>query len=80
MSMAPGRISARSGSSPTTTKTPVRILRGRYRGREGRISGTLADRAARGVTRALVHIDGEEPELLETSSLEEARQLALDLT
>ncbi|MCK1501517.1 hypothetical protein [Bradyrhizobium sp. 188] len=61
-------------------KTPVRILRGRYRGREGWISGTLHDRASRGVTRAIVHIDGQEPEILETSSLEEARQLLLELT
>lgn len=57
--------------------TPVRILRGRYRGREGWIAGTLADRAARGVTKAIVHIDGELPEILETASLAEVRQLAL---
>lgn len=58
-------------------KTVVRILRGRQAGREGFISGTLADRAARRVTRALVHIDGEEPELYATSSLAEDLQLGL---
>lgn len=72
--------SAASASIPTGTRTPVRILRGRYRGREGWIAGSLADRATRGVTKALVHIEGEEPELFETSSLAEARQLALALT
>lgn len=47
----------------------VTVLRGRYRGRQGWISGTLQDRAAHGVTKALVHIEGAEPELLATSSL-----------
>jgi hypothetical protein len=59
--------------------TPVRILRGRHAGSEGWIAGTLADRAARLITKALVHIDGEEPELLATSSLLPVAQLTLDL-
>ena len=60
-------------------KTTVRILRGRYRGREGWIAGTLEDRAASGVTKALVHVEGELPELLATSSLDEAAQYDLGL-
>lgn len=68
-----------SGFTPTGTKTPVRILRGRYRGREGWISGTLADRQSRGVTKAIVKIAGEDAELLDTSSLRELAQLELGL-
>ena len=72
--------SAYSGSGPSTVdrgKNPVLILRGRLRGREGWIAGTLEDRAARGITKAIVHVEGELPDLYVTSSLEEARQLPL---
>jgi hypothetical protein len=60
-------------------KTAVRILRGRFAGREGWISGDLESRAARGITRALVHVDGELPDLFATSSLESATQLLLPI-
>jgi hypothetical protein len=60
-------------------KTTVRILRGRLKGREGWISGNLEDRAARGITRAIVHVEGEEPELHATASLEVAEQLTFAL-
>ena len=55
-------------------KTLVRILRGRHRGREGWITGTIEDRRSRGITKALVHVEGEEPELLDLSSLQEQHQ------
>ena len=55
-------------------KTLVRILRGRHRGRDGWIAGGIEDRRSRGITKALVHIDGEQPELLDLSSLQEQRQ------
>lgn len=74
--MAHGRASVASGSNPTTTKTPVRILRGRHRGREGWISGTLEDRAARGVTKAIVHA-GADVELLSIENLRAVDQLDL---
>jgi len=57
-------------------KTAVRILRGRLKGREGWIAGTIEDRAARGVTKALVHIEGEMPELYATSSIQNAKRTA----
>jgi hypothetical protein len=60
-------------------RTTVRILRGQHRGREGWIAGDLASRAARGVTKALVHIDGVEPEFFATSSLEASEQLTFSL-
>jgi hypothetical protein len=45
-------------------KTAVRIPRGRHASREGWISGTLTDRLARGITKAMVKFEDEEPELL----------------
>lgn len=74
--MATGPASVASGSNPTTTRTPVRILRGRYRGRQGWISGTLADRAARGITKAIVHV-GADVELLSIENLQAVDQLDL---
>lgn len=59
-------------------KTDVRILRGRYAGRQGWIAGSLEDRAARGITWAIVHA-GADVELLKTSNLIADRQLALAL-
>lgn len=50
-------------------RTDVRILRGAHRGRQGWISGTLEDRAARGITKAIVKFDGAPAEVLATSSL-----------
>lgn len=58
-------------------KTEVIILRGAWRGRTGWIAGTLEDRRARGVTKALVRIDGDLPELLSIENLRPADQLAL---
>ena len=57
-------------------QTPVRVLRGRWRGRQGWISGTLADRGVRGATKAIVHLP-EDVELLEVANLEaiEAQQI-----
>jgi hypothetical protein len=49
-------------------KTEVRVLRGLLRGRQGWISGTLEDRRARGVTKAIVH-SGREVEMLLIDSL-----------
>lgn len=60
-------------------RTTVRILRGRLAGREGWISGTLEDRAARRITKALVHVEGQLPDLYATSSLAPTDQLALAL-
>lgn len=60
-------------------KTAVRILRGRHRGREGWISGTLDDRALRGITKAIVKFETAPAELLAVSSLAEDNQIALDL-
>lgn len=57
-------------------KTFVRVLRGRFSGQSGWISGDLDDRAARGVTRALVHL-ASDVEMLATSSLAPAEQLDL---
>lgn len=79
MRAAAARTSALSASNPTTTRTDVRILRGRYRGRVGWIKGTLADRRARGIGKALVRIEGQAPELLALASMAEAAQLALPL-
>lgn len=59
-------------------KTPVRILRGRYRGRTGRIAGDLESRAQRGITKAIVHID-DDVTLLPTSMLAAIAQLELAL-
>jgi len=50
------------------SRTDVTILRGRYRGRAGWIAGNLEDRAARGITRAIVHA-GADVELLLTANL-----------
>ena len=60
-------------------KTAVRILRGQHKGREGWISGTLEDRAARGITRAIVKGIPGGADLFATSSLEAVAQLDLDL-
>lgn len=79
MMAAAFQASALSGSSPATTRTAVRILRGRYRGRVGWIKGTLADRRARGIGKALARIEGEPPELLALASMAEVTQLALPL-
>lgn len=57
--------------------TPVRILRGALRGREGWISGTLEDRAARGITKAIVKLEGAPAEMMALSSLEKITQLGL---
>lgn len=57
-------------------KTTVRVLRGRHRGRSGWISGDLATRSARGVTKALVKLS-DDVELLETANLEAVAQLGL---
>lgn len=54
-------------------------MRGRHRGRTGWIAGTLTDRAARGITKAIVHLS-DDVELLATSSLAAATQLSLALT
>lgn len=43
----------------------------------GWISGSVEDRRARGVTKVLVHVDGEDVELYELSSVDEERQAAL---
>lgn len=60
-------------------KTEVRILRGKHRGRVGWISGMLEDRAARGITKAIVKFEDAPAELLVTASLEEVKQLGLAL-
>lgn len=57
----------------------VRVLRGTCRGREGWISGTLEDRASRGVTKALVKFADTLPELLDTVNLAPITQLSFDL-
>src|SRR5579872_2866422 len=62
------------------SRTIVHILRGRYRGRRGWVAGLLEDRTGRGLTKALVHIDGAEPELLAIASLAPADQAELPLT
>ncbi len=54
-------------------KTEIVILRGRWRGRRGWVHGCLAERRSRGVTKALVFVDGAPPELLALSSLAAAR-------
>jgi hypothetical protein len=71
---------ARPAGCGKSLKTPVRILRGRYAGREGWISGTLEDRARRGITKAIVKFADAPAELLATSGLEESLQLALPYT
>jgi hypothetical protein len=53
-------------------------LRGRHRGRIGWISGNFEERAARGVTKAIVKLDGD-VELLAVSSIERVDQLNLPL-
>ncbi len=55
------------------------MLRGPLRGRTGWIAGTLPDRAARGITRAIVHA-GPDVELLDTANLAPIAQLNLPLT
>lgn len=57
--------------------TDVVINRGAWRGRVGRISGSLEDRKARGITKAIVRVDGEPPELLSIDSLQANDQLEL---
>ena len=47
------------------------------RGRLGWISGTLADRASRGITKALVKFQAAPAEMLTTASLQEVTQLPL---
>lgn len=59
-------------------RTEVRIVRGALRGRAGWISGSLEDRRARGITKAIVHA-GAEVEMLKTADLIADRQLALAL-
>ena len=58
-------------------RTAVTVLRGAHRGRSGWISGDLEDRAARGITKAIVKFTDAPAELLATSSLAEVTQLAL---
>jgi hypothetical protein len=41
--------------------------------------GDLEGRTRRRITKAMLHIDGAEPEMLETSALEQPPQLTLDL-
>jgi hypothetical protein len=57
-------------------RTDIRVVRGPLRGRSGWISGSLEDRAARGITKAIVHA-GADVELLETADLVRDRQLVL---
>lgn len=57
-------------------KTEIIVIRGALRGRPGWISGSLEDRARRGVTKAIVHA-GAEVELLELANLAADRQLGL---
>lgn len=54
-------------------RTEVRILRGPLLGRSGWIAGLLEDRAARGITKAIVHA-GTDVELLETANLAREEQ------
>lgn len=58
-------------------KTTVRILRGNHRGREGWISGTLAEREGKGIGKALVKDLPDGAEFYALSSLEEVRQQSL---
>lgn len=50
-------------------RTTVRIRRGRYGGRSGWIAGDLHN-LGRGITKALVHLDGDVVVLIELSRLE----------
>jgi hypothetical protein len=58
-------------------RTDVVITRGQWRGRPGWISGSIEDRRSRGLTKALVHVDGEEPEIFSIESLKANDQLGL---
>lgn len=60
-------------------KTFVKVRRGPMRGRVGWIAGDFADRARRGVTKAIFHPAGDECELLLVADLELFEQLSLDL-
>ena len=57
-------------------RTEIIVIRGALRGRAGWISGSLEDRARRGITKAIVHA-GTDVELLSIDSIERADQLVL---
>ncbi|WKA31619.1 hypothetical protein [Bradyrhizobium roseum] len=57
-------------------KTEIIVLRGALRGRAGWISGSLEDRARRGITKAIVHA-GDKVELLSTKNLQANMQQSL---
>ena len=75
-----GQVEAQRGlraGGGGSLKTIVRILRGQYRGREGWISGTLAEREKSGIGKALVKGLPGPPEFYALSSLAEVQQLSL---
>jgi hypothetical protein len=69
-------VDADAGCIASVMRTAVRINRGPLRGRTGWIAGSLEDRRARGITKAIVHA-GADVELLETANLIPDRQLVL---
>jgi hypothetical protein len=60
-------------------RTAVLVVRGPCRGRTGWISGDLEDRAARGITRAIVKFGPGDVELLRTADLAVSTQLDLPI-